>query len=86
MAIEAAFLLKGLGVDASIMQSASVEAIAKGLNGIFFFLPMQIGVAEGGSAMLFHTLNMGAAVGLTLGLARRARSLTWSLIGLALLK
>jgi hypothetical protein len=85
MALEAAILLKGLGVDATILQSSSVEAIAKGLNGIFFFLPMQIGVAEGGSAMLFQAMQMGAAVGLALGLARRVRSIAWSLWGLALM-
>lgn len=85
MVLEAAILLKGLGVDATILQSSSVEAIAKGLNGIFFFLPMQIGVAESGSAMLFQAMNMGAAVGLALGLARRVRSLAWSLVGLALM-
>jgi len=85
MAVEAAILLKGLGVDATILQSSSVEAIAKGLNGVFFFLPMQIGVAEGGSAMLFQAMKMGAAVGLALGLARRVRSLAWSLVGLALM-
>jgi len=85
MALEAAILLKGLGVDATILQSSSVEAIAKGLNGIFFFLPMQIGVAEGSSAILFQAMKMGAAVGLALGLARRVRSIAWSLAGLALM-
>ena len=85
MAVEAAILLKGLGVDATILQSSSVEAIAKGLNGIFFFLPMQIGIAEGGNAMLFQAMKMGTAVGLALGLARRVRSIAWSVLGLALM-
>jgi hypothetical protein len=85
MALEAGILLKGLGVDATILQSSSVEAMAKGLNGIFFFLPMQIGVAEGGSAMLFQAMKMGAPIGLALGLARRVRSITWSAVGLALM-
>ena len=35
--------------------------------------------------MLFQTMKMGAAVGLALGLARRVRSIAWSLAGLALM-
>lgn len=85
MALEAGILLKGLGVDATILQSSSVEALAKGLNGIFFFLPMQVGVSESGSAMLFQAMKVGAPIGLALGLARRVRSLTWSAVGLALM-
>lgn len=85
MALEAAILLKGLGVDATILQSSSVETMTKGSNGVFFFLPMQIGIAESGSALLFQTMKMGAAVGLALGLARRVRSIAWSLVELALM-
>jgi hypothetical protein len=85
MALEAGILLKGLGVEATVLQSSAVEALSKGLNGIFFFLPMQIGVAEGGNQLLFRAMNMGAAVGLALGLARRIRSMLWSLLGLALM-
>jgi hypothetical protein len=85
MAVEAGILLKGLGVEATIIQSSAVEALSKGLNGLFFFLPMQIGVAEGGNAWLLDIMNMGAAVGLALGLARRIRSMVWSVLGLALM-
>ena len=62
-----------------------VEAVNKGLNALFFFLPMQIGVAEGGNAALLHSLKMGAATGLTLGLGLRVRALIWSSLGLAML-
>ena len=85
MALEAAILLKGLGVNASLLHAVSVEAVNKGLNALFFFLPMQVGVTEGGNAALLHSFGMGAAAGLTLGLAMRVRALIWSSVGLVLL-
>jgi hypothetical protein len=85
MALEVAILLKGLGVDASLLHSVSVEAVNKGLNALFFFLPMQVGITEGGNAALLHAFGMGAATGLTLGLAIRVRALIWSSVGLVML-
>jgi hypothetical protein len=85
MSLEALILLHGLGGGIAVLQSLSVEALSKGLNAVFFFLPMQIGVAEGSHAVLFHLLNVGGSIGVTFGVARRIRSLIWSVIGLMLL-
>lgn len=85
MVLEIAIILRGLNINATLLQTFFVEAMTKGMNGLFFFVPAQVGVSEGSHAALLHYLKMGGAMGLTLGVARRIRSLFWAGLGLALL-
>jgi hypothetical protein len=85
MVLEVAIILRGLNIDVTLLQTFFVEAVTKGMNGLFFFVPAQIGVSEGSHAALLHYLKIAGATGLTLGIARRVRSLFWSVLGLALL-
>lgn len=85
MVLEVAIILRGLNINVTLLQTLFVEAMTKGMNGLFFFVPAQVGVSEGGHAALLHYLKIGGATGLTLGVARRIRSLFWSALGLALL-
>jgi hypothetical protein len=81
MVLEVAIILRGLNTDVTLLQSFFVEAMSKGMNGLFFFVPAQIGVSEGSHAAFLHYLKIAGATGLTLGIARRIRSLLWSAIG-----
>lgn len=85
LSLEVAIFLKALGAGAALHQAFLVEAVTKGVNGLFFFLPLQVGVFEGAHVAALHYLQLGASLGLTLGIARRFRSLFWSAVGLAML-
>lgn len=52
---------------------------------IFFFIPAQVGAAEGGLASAFTALGLDAADGLAVALVRRARQVIVAAIGLLLL-
>ena len=51
---------------------------------VFFMIPQGLGVNEAGVAGAFSTLGMDPAVGLAVGLIRRARIVFWALCGVSL--
>ena len=55
------------------------------IDGILFFVPAKIGTQEGGKVLLFAMLGLDPAHGLTVGVVRRIRELTYAGLGLALL-
>ena len=73
-----------LGLRPSLGVVFAGEALGALCDGVFFFVPMRIGAAEGGRVFVFALLGFSAAQGLTLGLVRRVRELAWTTIGLAI--
>jgi hypothetical protein len=73
-----------LGLRASLGVVFAGEALGALFDAIFFFVPMRIGAAEGGRVFVFRLLGFSAEIGLTLGLVRRIRELTWTVAGLAI--
>jgi len=53
------------------------------MNGAGQFIPGKLGITEAASAALSEGLQLGAAHGLSLALARRVRSLAWGTVGIA---
>ena len=51
------------------------------INSLFFFMPSNIGVMEGGQAFLLFTLGLSPALGLSLGIVKRMRKIFWIMIG-----
>jgi hypothetical protein len=51
------------------------------INGLFFFMPSNIGVLEGGQVFLLTTLGLNPAIGLSLGIAKRMRKTFWIFVG-----
>ena len=51
------------------------------INSLFFFMPSNIGVMEGGQVFLLLTLGLSPAVGLSLGIVKRMRKIFWISIG-----
>jgi hypothetical protein len=73
-----------LGLRAPLGVVFAGEALGALFDAIFFFVPMRIGAAEGGRVFVFRLLGFSAEIGLTLGLVRRIRELTWTVAGLAI--
>jgi hypothetical protein len=60
-----------------------MEGAIKLIGAVFFFIPGQLGAAEGVYVVLSDTLNVGPAAGLTLALIRRLRAMLVAAAGLA---
>ena len=59
-----------------------IEAVAKVTRVAFFFVPLQLGAAEGMFSVLFDSFGLPAAAGFTFSVVRRLRSLVTSGFGL----
>ena len=55
------------------------------INAAFFFVPLGMGVFEGGHVFLFHLMGLDPKMGLAVGIIRRVRRLFWMQVGLTLL-
>lgn len=62
-----------------------IESATKFISLGFFFIPAQVGAAEGAYAVVLSELSMPAAAGFGLAVARRLRSLAVSAVGLLVL-
>jgi hypothetical protein len=60
-------------------------AAMTGMTLVFFFVPAQLGAAEGGLSLAFGALGFSRTSGLSVSLVRRGRQLLVTLAGLALL-
>ena len=73
------------GVVVSPGRALLMESAVKFTGVAFFFVPAQVGAAEGVNAVLFETLGLAASAGVGLSLARRIRSLLAAGLGLGAL-
>jgi phosphatidylglycerol lysyltransferase len=78
-------LLRALHVVVPIVFPFVIDTVLKGIDIAFLFVPMQMGVAEGGYVLVFGTLGLSTAAGLSVALVRRARGLLIAATGLATL-
>ena len=62
-----------------------LESVNRVINVIFKFVPMRVGVDEAGTGLFTKVLKFGTTVGVTLAIVRKARVITWTAIGVALL-
>lgn len=82
---EVYLILSFMGVEASFLAAFIIEAVMKLINFAFFFVPGQVGVLEGGNALLFRALGLGATTGIALALVEKIRTLAWTAYGLVAL-
>jgi hypothetical protein len=78
-------LLVGGRPQTLLLESIVLETVNRLITIIFKFVPMRIGVDEAGSEMATHVLTLANGVGFTMGIVRKARTLFWAGVGLALL-
>lgn len=83
--VEVYLILHFLEVGASWQRAVTIETLSIAIDAILFFVPAKAGTQEGGKVLIFTLLGLDPAKGLSLGIARRIRELTWSFTGLALL-
>ncbi len=84
-AVEGYFLLKLLGLEATIPKAWAIEAITVLANNLFFFIPARLGGSDGGKVVVFLAMGMSSALGLSFGLLRRAREFVFAALGFVFL-
>ena len=80
-ACETFVILQALDAGAEFEVAFLITALAVIINSLFFFMPSNIGVLEGGQVFLFMTLGLNPAMGLSLGIIKRMRKLFWISVG-----
>lgn len=80
-----AWIILGLTVHrTSLFAAFMVETVNRVVNLFFAFIPMRIGVDEGGAALVLKTVGFGAVEGVSLAIIRKIRTLFWVALGLVL--
>lgn len=82
--IELFVIFSILGLSPSIIDLAFVAGMVSMSATLFFVIPQGIGVNETGISLALDFLGYTAALGITIGLVRRARMIFWALFGVAL--
>ena len=83
LVLEVFWLLRALDLFTPSSYPLVVESATKFISLAFFFVPLQVGAAEGSYAVIFGALGLPAAAGFTLAFFRRFRSLLVASAGLA---
>ncbi|HVL66319.1 MAG TPA: lysylphosphatidylglycerol synthase transmembrane domain-containing protein [Vicinamibacterales bacterium] len=68
-----------------LLVSFVLETASRLVTVVFKFVPLQIGVAEGSLAGATELLGMGTTTGVTYSIVRKARVVTWGIVGAILL-
>lgn len=82
LAAEIFVTVRVLGFAFSSLQSILVEGAVKFISVAFFFVPGQIGAQESVYTLLFESMGLPGAIGLTMALVRRVRALIVAAIAL----
>ena len=85
LVLELAWILRALDFATPMTSALIIESATKFITVVFFFVPLQLGAAEGAYAVVFGALGLSAAVGFSVSFFRRFRSLLVASIGLAAL-
>lgn len=80
-ACETYVILRTLEPSISFPVAFLVTSLTVIINSLFFFMPSNIGILEGGQVFLLTTLGLNPAMGLSLGIAKRMRKVFWISIG-----
>jgi len=83
--LEVFLVLGWLGFEPTARVAYIIDSLTKVINLVFGFVPATIGVYEGGTGFILHTLGYAAATGVTLGLVRKAGMIVWAAVGLLML-
>ena len=83
-AVEMFILFRFLGYPISFADAWMIEGIVSIARSVSFFVPAHLGFQDGAIALLGGGLTGAPEVGVAIALARRARELAWSAIGLAI--
>jgi Lysylphosphatidylglycerol synthase TM region len=79
---ELAWIMKSIGFSHSFLDPVIVEASTKFVSLAFFFVPAQLGAAEGTYTVLFEAMGLRGTAGFGVSLIRRLRTLLLAGAGL----
>jgi hypothetical protein len=82
LVFELYWIIRTLNVSCSILHTFLIEAATKSIPLVFFFIPWQVGAAEGAYTLVFYSLGYVAAAGFAVSIVRRLRSLFLAGLGL----
>jgi hypothetical protein len=80
--LEVLIIFYFLGLPLSLPTAVTVETLSIFLDLVLFFMPAKLGTQEGGKVLIFLSLGLPPVAGLSFGLIRRVRELTWAGVGL----
>ncbi|MGY8822828.1 MAG: lysylphosphatidylglycerol synthase transmembrane domain-containing protein [Candidatus Latescibacterota bacterium] len=80
-ACETYVILRTLEASINFPVAFLITSLTVIINSLFFFMPSNIGVLEGGQVFLLTTLGLNPAIGLSLGIAKRMRKTFWIFVG-----
>jgi hypothetical protein len=78
-------LLVGGSPRTLLLESIVLETVNRLITVVFKFIPMRIGVDEAGSGLATQMLTLTTSVGVTMAIVRKARTLFWAGVGVALI-
>src|SRR5947207_11779326 len=67
------------------MSAFILESVNRLINVVFKFIPLRIGVDEGGTGKVASLLGLTRTTGVTLAIVRKARDICWTAIVIALI-
>jgi hypothetical protein len=85
LGFELALLLGALNLPCTVARAILMEGTMKFMNAGAFFIPAQVGVAEGSYALIFRLFGLSAAAGAAIAFVRHVRSLLTALVGVVAL-
>ena len=80
-ACETYVILRALGATIEFDVAFLITSLTLLINSLFFFMPSNIGVLEGGQVFLLMTLGLDPTMGLSLGIIKRMRKIFWIGLG-----
>jgi hypothetical protein len=84
--IEGYITLSFISVVAPTLLTAFIlESVNRLINVVFKFIPLRVGVDEGGTSKLAEILKFSHATGVTLAIVRKGRDICWAAVGLGLM-
>lgn len=84
--VEAYITLQAItGESPSVLTAFILETAQRLMTVVFKVIPFQMGVSELGTAAVTNVLGLGATIGVTVAVVRKARMAAWALLGAFLL-
>jgi hypothetical protein len=83
--IEAFVILQTTVHQNSLLAAFLLESVNRIVNVFFSFVPLRLGVDEGGAGLVLSLLGYGSAAGVSLAVIRKMRALFWTAVGLLIL-
>jgi putative membrane protein len=80
--VEIYLIMLFLGMGGDWYRALIIEVLTLSIETALFFVPGQVGTQEGGKVLIFSIMGLPPAKGLALGIVRRVRQISWSVVGL----